>query len=86
MRVAPSTSEYFGAELRPALLRQVAEETGGRYYPAARALDVAEDMVYSPSGATVVERQDLWDMPALLVVLLAALGAEWTLRRRRGVA
>jgi hypothetical protein len=43
--------------------------------PAARALDVAEDMVYSPSGATVVEQQDLWDMPALLVVLLAALGA-----------
>lgn len=86
VRVAPSTSEYFGAELRPALLRQVAEETGGRYYPAARALDVAEDMVYSPSGATVVERQDLWDMPVLLGLLLAALGAEWTLRRRRGVA
>lgn len=86
VRVAPPTSEYFGAEMRPALLRQVASETGGRYYPAERALDVARDMVYSASGATVVEKKDLWDMPALLVVMLVALGAEWALRRRRGVA
>ena len=43
-------------------------------------------MVYSASGATVVEKEDLWDMPALLVVMLVALGAEWALRRRRGVA
>ncbi len=41
VRVAPPTAEYFGAEMRPALLRQVAEETGGRYYPAERALEVA---------------------------------------------
>ena len=72
--------------MRPTLLRQLAEETGGRYYPADRALDVAKDMVYSASGATVVERKDLWDMPVLLGLLLLALGTEWALRRRRGVA
>lgn len=86
VRVAPPTAEYFGAEMRPALLRQVAEETGGRYYPAERALEVAADLQYSASGATVVERKELWDMPALLLSLLSALGAEWALRRRRGVA
>jgi uncharacterized membrane protein len=86
VRVAPPTQEYFGAEMRPTLLRQLAEETGGRYYPADRALDVAKDMVYSASGATVVERKDLWDMPVLLGLLLLALGTEWALRRRRGVA
>lgn len=86
LRVAPPTHEFFGAEMRPALLKQIAEETGGRYYPADRALDVARDMAYSASGATVVEKKDLWDMPILLVLLLAALGSEWALRRRRGVA
>lgn len=86
VRVAPSTSEYFGAEMRPALLRQLAEETGGRFYQASQALDVARDMDYSASGATVVEQKDLWDMPALLLVLLAALAGEWALRRREGVA
>lgn len=86
VRVAPPTHEYFSAEMRPALLKQIAEETGGRYYPVDRALDVAKDLVYSASGATVVEKKDLWDMPVLLVLLLAALGTEWALRRRRGVA
>jgi len=86
VRVAPPTSEYFGSEMRPALLRQLAEETGGRYYPADRVMDVAKDMEYSASGATVVEKKDLWDAPALLLLLLGALGAEWSLRRRRGVA
>lgn len=86
VRVAPPTSEYFGAEMRPALLRQIAEETGGRFYRASRALDVARDMDFGASGATVVEQKDLWDMPALLVLLLAALAGEWALRRREGVA
>ena len=86
VRVAQSTAEFFGAEMRPSLLRQIAEETGGRYYPADKALDVAKDLVYSASGATVVEKKDLWDMPAVLLLLLAALGAEWVLRRRRGLA
>jgi uncharacterized membrane protein len=86
VRVAPSMSEYFGAEMRPALLRQIAEETGGRFYPSSQALDVARDMDFSASGATVVEQKDLWDMPALLLLLLAALAGEWALRRREGVA
>ena len=86
VRVAQPTAEFFGAEMRPALLRQIAEETGGRYYPAEKALDVAKDLVYSSSGATVVEKKDLWDMPAVLLLLLAALGSEWVLRRRRGLA
>lgn len=86
LRVAPPTTEYFSAEMRPALLRQVADETGGRYYPAERALDVVKDLVYGASGATVVEKQDLWDAPALLLAMLVAVGAEWALRRRWGLA
>ena len=86
VRVAPPTTEFFGAEMRASLLRQIAEETGGRYYPVERALDIARDMVYSASGATVVRKLDLWDMPAVFLILLATLGGEWLLRRRRGLA
>lgn len=86
VRVAPPTTEFFGAEMRASLLRQIAEETGGRYYPAERALDIARDMVYSASGATVVRKLDLWDMPAVFLLLMSALGGEWLLRRRRGLA
>jgi hypothetical protein len=86
VRVAEPTEEYFGSVLRTSLLRQVASETGGGYYDAASALDVARDIVYSPSGSTVIRKNDLWDMPLIFLVLLAALGGEWALRRRRGLA
>ena len=86
VRVAEPTDEYFGAELRTALLRQVGEETGGGYYRPEDALRIAEDIVYSPAGSTVVKKNDLWDMPLVLITLLLALGGEWVLRRRRGLA
>lgn len=86
VRVAEPTAEYFGAQMRPAVLRQFAEETGGKYYPAADAQRVAEDIVYTSSGATVIERMDLWDMPALFLLLIALVSAEWLFRRRRGLA
>ncbi len=86
VRVAEPTAEYFGAQLRPSLLRQIADETGGKYYPAAGASQVAEDIVYSASGATVVERKDLWDMPILFLVLIGVAASEWLYRRRRGMA
>lgn len=86
VRVASPTTEYFGAAMRPGLLRQMAEETGGKYYPFGEATQVARDIVYSSSGATVVERHDLWDMPAIFMVLLTVLGLEWWWRRRRGLA
>jgi hypothetical protein len=86
VRVAEPTAEYFGAAMRPAVLQPIAEETGGQYYVMAGASAIAQDIVYSRSGATVVERHDLWDMPAVLMLLLSALGAEWLWRRRRGLA
>ncbi len=86
VRVAAPTTEFFGAEMRPTLLQQIAEETGGRYYTSERAADIAQDMLYSASGATVVHKRDLWDMPATFLLLIGSLGAEWMLRRRRGLA
>ena len=35
---------------------------------------------------TVVEERELWDMPALLILLLGLMGAEWGYRRARGLA
>ena len=86
VRVAEPTDEHFGAELRASLLRQVASETGGAYYTPETAANIARDIVYSPSGSTVVKQNDLWDMPLVLILLLVALGGEWVLRRRRGLA
>jgi hypothetical protein len=86
LRVIEPVEEFFGAERREGLLEQLARETGGRTYTDRQALDVVRDLTYSPSGATSVRRLDLWDAPLALLLLLTMLGAEWTLRRRRGLA
>ena len=84
--VVTSEREYFGAERRSALLRQLAEETGGRFYEPNEAMDVARDLAHSASGVTVVERKDLWDLPLVFLLLGLALAGEWIYRRRRGFA
>lgn len=86
VRVADPTAEFFGAEMRPAVLQQVADETGGKFYRAADAARLAQDVVYTTSGATEIQRLDLWDMPVLFLLLLSLLAAEWMYRRRRGLA
>jgi uncharacterized membrane protein len=74
------------AELRAPLLRRLADETGGRYYPLADAARLADDVAYTESGVTVRETRDLWDMPAVFLALLLLLGTEWAYRRARGLA
>lgn len=74
------------AELRSPLLRRIATETGGRYYPLAEADRLVEDVVFTDSGVTVRESRDLWDMPIVFLVLVGLLGGEWGFRRWRGLA
>ena len=86
VRVSEGNSEFFGAGLREPLLRRIADDTGGEYYAAADAAALPEAINYSGQGVTVVEEHDLWDMPAILLVLLGAIAGEWALRRQRGLA
>ena len=37
-------------------------------------------------GVTVVEERELWDMPALFLLLVGLIAAEWGYRRMRGLA
>lgn len=74
------------AELRAPMLRRIAEETGGHYYPLDDVARLAEDVRYTESGVSVREALDLWDMPIVFLVLAMLLGTEWSLRRARGLA
>lgn len=86
VQVRESNAEWFDAGQHRALLERLARETGGRYYPAAEALALPKDIVYSARGNVVLERMDLWDMPIVFLVLIALLGGEWAYRRARGLA
>lgn len=85
-RAAAGDGEYFDAGMRAPLLKRVAEETGGRFFTAADAAGLSEAINYSGRGVTVVEERDLWDMPIVLLLVIALIGAEWGYRRKQGLA
>jgi uncharacterized membrane protein len=86
VRVSAGDAEYFDAAMRAPLLKRIAEETGGRFFTPVNAAALPEAVSYTGRGVTVVEERELWDMPALLMALVALVGAEWGYRRARGLA
>jgi uncharacterized membrane protein len=86
VRASAGDNEYFDAAMRSSLLTRIAEETGGRFFRAADASALPEAISYSGRGVTVVEERDLWDMPILLLLILGFVAAEWSYRRKRGLA
>ena len=86
MRASAGDAEYFDAAMRPPLLTRVAEETGGRFFTPANVSALPEAISYSGRGVTVVEERELWDMPALFMLLIGFVAAEWGYRRMRGLA
>ena len=86
VRVADLNTEYFDAEMRAPLLQRIADETGGRFYTPKTASTLPEDVAMSKHGVTVVNQMDLWDMPAIFLLLVALVTAEWSYRKARGLA
>jgi len=85
-RASAGDAEYFDAAMRSSLLNRIAEETGGHFFTPADAAALPEAISYSGRGVTVVEERDLWDMPIVLITMLALVAAEWGFRRKRGLA
>jgi uncharacterized membrane protein len=86
VRAAPDDREYFDAAMRPTFLARIAEDTGGRFYTPSTVSTLPEDITYLGRGVTVVQEKDLWDMPAVLLLLVGLVGSEWALRRKWGLA
>ena len=86
VRAAPGDAEYFEATMRAPLMKRIAEETSGRFFTPENAAALPEAISFSGRGVTVVEERDLWDMPAVLLLLITLTGTEWAYRRARGLA
>ncbi|MEP7245879.1 MAG: hypothetical protein ABI885_19685 [Gammaproteobacteria bacterium] len=74
--------EHFGTQQNRPLLERLAASTGGRYWRLDQLDELPEAMRYSKAG--IVERQtlDLWNLPAVFLLLLALKAGEWLLRLR----
>ena len=85
LHTAPSDDEYFNAGRRTQLLQRIADETGGQFYTPATVGTLPDDISVTGAGVTLVEERDLWDMPALFLLMFLLMGAEWAYRRVRGL-
>jgi len=78
-------AENFRAEQNRELLEQLSAQTGGQYYTPDNLAKLAEEISYSEAGITVHEIRELWNMPAIFLLLMLLKSAEWWFRRRWGV-
>jgi len=85
VHVTPSDREYFGSARRTQLLQRIADDTGGQFYTPADVASLPEDITITGAGVTLAEEHDLWDMPALFLLMMLLMGAEWAYRRIRGL-
>lgn len=78
-------AEYFHPERNASLLSRLASQTGGRYWELDELDGLPGEIRFSEAGITAREILDLWDMPALFLLLLLLRGLEWMLRKRGGI-
>ena len=84
VRRQDGVAEHFRVQQNRPLLERLAVATGGSYFALADSDGIPEAVQFSEAG--IVERQilDLWNMPALFLLLLLLKAGEWLLRLRWG--
>ena len=63
-----------------------AAETGGKYFPLNDAKDLLDEITLLEGKNSERVSKDLWDMPINFILLVGLAGAEWFLRKRKGLA
>jgi hypothetical protein len=84
--VSDRTREFLDAAQNVELLKRVAAETGGKYYPLNRAGDLIDEISMLEGKNSEKLSKDLWDMPINFLLLVGLASAEWFLRKRKGLA
>ena len=80
VRRQDGVAEHFRVQQNRPLLERLADATGGRYFSLNSADEIANAVQFSEAG--IVERQilDLWNMPALFMLLVLFKAGEWLVR------
>jgi hypothetical protein len=78
-------AENFHTEQNREMLEKLAADTGGRYWKPGELEKLASEISYSEAGISVRDTKELWNMPAVFLLLLGLVVADWLLRRKWGV-
>ena len=83
--VKASYAEFSNAELNVALLKTLAEGSGGKYYAMEEAAQLVNQIPLVESATSKITDVDIWNIPLIFGALIALLGLEWFLRKRGGL-
>jgi uncharacterized membrane protein len=78
-------AENFHTGQNRELLEKLASQTGGRYWRPQDLSRLPNEISYSEAGITVRDTKELWNMPAIFLLILLLRSCEWLLRRKWGV-
>ncbi len=78
-------AENFRTGQNRELLEKLAAQTGGRYWHPDEISKLPDEIPYSDAGITMRQTKELWNMPAVFLLLILLRFSEWLLRRKWGV-
>ncbi|MDE0554079.1 MAG: hypothetical protein OXI24_07695, partial [Candidatus Poribacteria bacterium] len=81
----PQLAELEAPQLNAALLKELAEQTGGAYFTVADAASLPENIAKVQNPVFVDAERELWSHPLVLFAVVGLLGTEWFLRKRIGL-
>jgi hypothetical protein len=86
VQVLDDPEEFHDPQPDPTRLEALARDSGGKVLHSGEELAQLLRGYASTPGEVVVQKVPLWDRTGLWLLLLGLLGAEWVLRRWRGLA
>ena len=78
--------EFAEPALNEAVLRRIADNSGGEYVSADRASSLASTISARDVGERPTEMRDVWHNGISVLIVVGLLAAEWLLRRKVGLA
>jgi hypothetical protein len=87
--VGGTNIEFLDTRMNKLLLRQIASQTGGKYYDSDSLTTIAKDIAslpnFTPREVTSASEIELWNYKWTLALIVVLLGLEWFLRKRSGM-
>ena len=87
--VGALTLEFRNTRANAALMRQIAQRSGGAFFTVEQAAELPVQLArsdsFTPRSITNEREVKLWHASGFLIAIIALLAAEWILRKRRGM-
>ncbi len=83
--VKSSNAEFSDAALNVPLLTNLANMSGGKYYPIEQANQLVNQIALVESATSEITDVDIWDLPLIFGLIMLFLGLEWFIRKRAGL-